>query len=298
LEQAWSLSRSLEEREEVDERIFSALRARAGEGEAGAPDQEEGEVWKELWAFYEQVKKKAPDDAAPMLRYRAAWWAVRIGDRDEAYRILPLLHDPENPVLAYEELLLDLAERTENQALVVRQLELIAEIDPRREEEALIRKAEMRLKLNFEDEAIRMLQSVANRPGASLKAVQALARAYLQQGRNRALEELWSKAFATANLLERREILEPYTETLTRLAKIPEALDIYAAMIPGRAIFCNAASFSTISWRWRPGITSWRPGCGRVTRNWPRRIRSTRFIRRRSPGFFRRRASIRKRSPR
>ena len=235
LESAWKLSATLEEREEVDERIFSLLRAQAGAGDVNAPDQEEGQVWKELWAFYERVKGDAPDTAAPELRYRAAWWAVRIGDRDEAYRILPLLHDPEKPVLAYEELLLDLAERTENQALVVRQLELIAEIDPLRQEEALIRKAEMRLKLNFEDEAIRMLQSVANRPGASLKSVQALARAYLQQGRHRALEELWGKAFAAANLLERREILEPYTETLTRLGKIPDALEIYARMIPGES---------------------------------------------------------------
>ena len=235
LERAWTLSQTLEEREDVDERLFNLLRARAGEGDTTEPDQEEGQVWKELWDFYDKVKQNAPDDAAAELRYRAAWWAVRIGDRDEAYRILPLLHDPKNPVLAYEELLLDLAERTDNQALVVRQLELIAEIDPRREEEALIRKAEMRLKLNFEDEAIRMLQALVNRPGASLKAVQALARAYLQQGRYRALDELWSKAFAKANLLERREILEPYTETLAKLGKIPDALEIYAKIIPGES---------------------------------------------------------------
>jgi Tfp pilus assembly protein PilF len=235
LEAAWKLSGTQAERQEVDERLFSLLRAQAGAGDVNAPDQEEGQVWKELWAFYERVKREAPDNAAPELRYRAAWWAVRIGDRDEAYRILPLLHDPDKPVLAYEELLLDLAERTENQALVVRQLELIARIDPRREEEALIRKAEMRLKLNFEDEAIRMLQSLVARPGASLKSVQALAKAYLQQGRHRALEELWGKAFATANLLERREILEPYTETLTRLGKIPDALEIHARMINGES---------------------------------------------------------------
>jgi tetratricopeptide (TPR) repeat protein len=231
LEEAWRRSTGWAEQREVDERLFSLLRARAGEGE-GAEPKEEGEIWAELWGYYRKVRALAAGrEVTDGQRLRAAWWAVRIGDTDEAYRILPLLHDPDQPVLEHEELLLELAERTGNRALVIRQLELIARIRPEREEEALIRKAEMRLALNFEDEAIRTLRTIVARPGATLKAVQALARAYRQQGRHRALEELWKGAFARANLLERREILGPYAETLVHLEQIPEALSLYREMI-------------------------------------------------------------------
>ncbi|MFT5468035.1 MAG: Flp pilus assembly protein TadD/predicted Zn-dependent protease [Verrucomicrobiales bacterium] len=229
----WEMSERTEQRIEVDQRIFSVLRATSNAETLTdeAPLETAGERWTGLWQFYNYLKQTAADDHAPMSRFRVAWWAIRVEDYSEAYKQLPLLHNPDAPVMAYEEMLLDLAERTENRALVMRQLELISLVNPERDEEYRIRKALMRLELGYEDEAVRALQNLVARPEASLKAVQALAKAYKQQDRTRALEELWAAAFKNADLLERRQILKPYTNALIELGRIEDALGVMSEMI-------------------------------------------------------------------
>lgn len=254
-QKVWELSTRNEQRVEVDQRIFSVLRATGGEDtlEGGSPPAEvAGEPWSGLWQFYDYLKTTATLDQAPKNRFRVAWWAIRVENYSEAYKQLPQLHNPADPVLEYEEMLLDLAERTENRALVLRQLELIARIDPDREEEFLVRKALTRLELGFEDEAVRTLRNLVDRPDSSLTAVQALAKAYKQQDRTRALEDLWSAAFKKADLLERRQIIKPYTNTLIELGRIEDALAAQSELIDAetdlaqrRKLLEDQLSFST-----------------------------------------------------
>lgn len=233
-QKVWEMSDRTEQRIEVDDRIFSVLRATSDDdllGDDTLPETAEGEFWTGLWQFYNFLKRTAETDQAPKNRFRVAWWAIRVEDYSEAYKQLPLLHNPAEPVMAYEEMLLDLAERTENRALVIRQLELISSVNPARDEEYRIRKALMRLELGYEDEAVRALRNLVDRPESTLKAVQALAKAYKQQDRTRALEELWAAAFEKADLLERRQILKPYTNALIELGRVPDALAVMSEMI-------------------------------------------------------------------
>ncbi|MEO0447851.1 MAG: hypothetical protein AAF191_17415, partial [Verrucomicrobiota bacterium] len=232
---AWIASTTLEERIATDERLLTLLRAQGKDGFAtpGLRSSEEANAsWEELNEVFERILAKANSPPRnPVHRHRAAWWAVQLTNHEEAYRLLADLHDPESPTLAYEELLLQLAEQTENEPLVIRQLKLLATHQPELEEEALVREAQRRLALNFEDEAIRTLRALVARPGATLRSVQALADAYHVMGRKNALEKLWKTTFDQANAVEKRAILRPYTEALLEAGKVEVALEIREKLI-------------------------------------------------------------------
>ncbi len=251
-QKAWERSETIRERIEIDQRIFNVLRAKTGErngswntpqiprvrpdvllpgGNANGVDAEEAARTADLFRFYENIQRTAATEPTREHRFRAAWWAVELQDFDEAYRHLPDLHDPQNPVLEYEELLLKIAEQEERQGLILRQLELISKIEPDREEEFLIRKAQFRLSLGFEDEAIRTLQALVESPTSSLRSVQALAKAYEGQERFGALRDLWSKVYAKANILEKRQIIKPYAKTLILLDLKEDAVALYADLV-------------------------------------------------------------------
>ncbi len=231
-ERGWELSETTERRIEVDQRIFNVLRANSDETKLEKPAKiTEGEAMASVWRFFHKLRQRIDDAPTPENRFRLAWWSVKTTDYEDAWTQLPLLHDPANPTLAYEELLLDLAERTNSRQLIVRQLKLIATIDPGRQEEAEIREAMMMLEQKLEDRAIRKLRDLVDRPNSTLKAVQALAKAYREQERLNALSELWAETFAEANILEKRQIVKPYVQTLIELERVPEALQLYGEMI-------------------------------------------------------------------
>jgi len=282
---AWDLSETIAERVEIDQRIFNVLRAKTGDrhnqggwqgprptisgpsallpGNDGWLSPDEAGRVTDLYRFYEKVRKAVETDPSQKNRFRAAWWAVEIQDFDEAYRHLPALHNPENPILEYEELLLKIAEQDERQGLILRQLELISKIEPDREEEYLIRKAQARLALGFEDEAIRTLKALVESPDASLRSVQALAKAYEGQERFEALRELWSRVYSKANILEKRQIIKPYANTLIKLDLKEEAIAIYTDLIETetdiiqrRKLFEDQMTFAARHYF----LDSWMPG--------------------------------------
>ncbi len=239
-ERVWEMSETIEERIEIDQRIFTVLRANSDETRLEKPAKiSDGEAMASVWRFFHQLRQRIDEDPSPENRFRLAWWSVKTADYADAWKQLPLLHDPENPVLEYEELLLDLGERTNNQQLIIRQLNLIAKIDPSREEEARIREAQGMLEQKLEDRAIRMLRNLVESPDSSLKAVQALAKAYREQERLNALNELWEATFREANVLEKRQIVKPYANTLIELERVPEALELLGSMIETETDFAQ-----------------------------------------------------------
>ncbi|MEM1295391.1 MAG: hypothetical protein AAGH89_08495, partial [Verrucomicrobiota bacterium] len=239
-ERVWSMSETIEERIEIDQRIFTILRANSDETRLEKPSKiSDGEAMASVWRFFHQLRQQIDDDPSPENRFRLAWWSVKTADYADAWKQLPLLHDPVNPVLEYEELLLDLGERTNNKQLIIRQLNLIAKIDPSREEEARIREAQGMLEQKLEDRAIRMLRNLVESPDSSLKAVQALAKAYREQDRLNALSELWEATFREANVLEKRQIVKPYANTLIELERVPEALELIGVMIETETDFAQ-----------------------------------------------------------
>lgn len=239
-ERVWDMSETIEERIEIDQRIFTILRANSDETRLEKPAKiNDGEAMASVWRFFHQLRQQIDEDPSPENRFRLAWWSVKTADYADAWKQLPLLHDPVNPVLEYEELLLDLGERTNNKQLIVRQLNLIAKIDPSREEEARIREAQGMLEQKLEDRAIRMLRNLVESPDSSLKAVQALAKAYREQERLNALNELWEATFREANVLEKRQIVKPYANTLIELERVPEALELIGKMIESETDFAQ-----------------------------------------------------------
>lgn len=185
----------------------------------------------ELVRFYERIKKAARDEPDTPHRFRAAWWAFKLVDLDEARTHLAALHNPEMPVLDAERLFLELAEQTENRLLVGRQLELLSRTDPDRGAEYRHRWAEFRFELGYEDEAVRLLQQLAASPDATLNTLKSLANVYQKQGRTSDQVRVWKEAFDRANLFEKREIVKQFTNTLVENGRPEEALKAYLDLI-------------------------------------------------------------------
>lgn len=185
----------------------------------------------QLVEFYGRIKKTAREEPTVPNRFRAAWWAFKLVDLDEARTHLAALHDPAKPTLEVERLLLDLAEQTENRLLVGRQLELLAKIDPERGAEYQHRWAEFRFELGYEDEAVRLLQKLASSSDATLNTLKSLANVYQKQGRTNDQVRVWKDAFDRANLFEKREIVKQFSNTLVENGRPEDALKAYIDLI-------------------------------------------------------------------
>jgi len=260
----WRRTQTIDDKTEIDQRLFSLLRGlsdekfkeapqppplgsspatmaqyrrkmaeaanNGGRGGSGMAFTDESAP-QALLDFYQGIKKVAKQEPTVANRYRVAWWAFRQQDHQEMYHQLSGLHDPDKPVVEVEQLMLELAEQTENRLLMARQLELLAKIDKSNELEYRQRWAEVRFNLGFEDEAVRLLQDLAKNPEASLGTLKSLAAVYQAQGRKQDQVGVWRRAYSRGNIFEKRRVIKQLTNTLLELNEPSEALKVQMDLI-------------------------------------------------------------------
>ncbi len=243
----------LEEKAEIDQRLFSLIRghyATKAEREALQPAPPPGVIQgvdefrrlaaaasraaarggeeeppRELIDYYETIKKEANQTPSLERRYRAAWWAFKMQDTQECFHQLTKANEEAGkPVVEVERMLLSLAEQNERTTLMVRHLTTLAEIDPERADDHRRRRAEMRFELGFEDEAMRELKEMAAKPGASLATLNTLAKLYQRQGSPGKQVEVWQRAYREADLFEKRNIVKQLSAALIEAGRPEEAL--------------------------------------------------------------------------
>ncbi len=260
----WVRTETIDDKTEIDQRLFSLLRGLSDEKFEEAPKQpplgsspatmaqfrrkmaeatnnptrigggvgfSEETAPQALLDFYQRIRKVAKDEPTVANRYRVAWWAFRQQDHQEMYHQLSGLHDPDKPVVEAEKLMLELAEQTENTLLMARQLELLAKIDKDNELEYRQRWAEVRFNLGYEDEAVRLLQELAKNPEASLGTLKSLAAVYQAQGRKQDQVGVWRRAYSRGNIFEKRRVIKQLTNTLLELNEPSEALKVQMDLI-------------------------------------------------------------------
>ncbi|MEX2577518.1 MAG: tetratricopeptide repeat protein [Verrucomicrobiales bacterium] len=249
----WKEEETLEEKAEIDQRLFSLLRGHySNEPE---PDEDadllnSGTIQslaqyrrmaaaasrvgrsgdepppEEVLEYFGDILEVADERPTTETRYRAAWWAFKLQDYQECYRQLTQANaEAGTPVLEVETMLFDLAELNERPTLMVRHLTTLAEIDPDHAEDYLRRRAEMRFELGFEDEAVRELERLAEMPDASLSTLGTLAKVYRRQGRTMRQVEVWQKAYRRANVFEKRRIVKQLSTALVENGKPEDALN-------------------------------------------------------------------------
>ncbi len=201
----------------------ASLNANAGIGDEPLPER--------LTEFYERIKRDAKSHPDLRHKYRVAWWAFKIQDYREMHHQLAGLHDPGEPIVEVEKLMLDLAELTGNTLLAGRKLELLAEIDKENESEYLRRWAEFRFQMDYQDQAVRLLEDLARREDATLSTLKSLAEAYKRQGRSEDRVAVWRKAYEKASINEKRQIIKQLSTTLLELGNVKAALDAQLDLI-------------------------------------------------------------------
>ncbi|MCB1231436.1 MAG: tetratricopeptide repeat protein [Verrucomicrobiae bacterium] len=255
-ETVWKQMPDLKSRTEIDQRIFSLLRGLTDNPSQTPPASAVGappytgqprtlEEYRRMAAaanrsvraaddppprrlveYYSQIKSDADEHPSVDSRYRAAWWAFKLQDTQEASHQLNTAREEagEKPVVEIEKLQLALAELYEQYPLIARQLTTLMELDPENAKDYRQRWAEARFELGYEDEAIRALEDLAREPEASLNTLKTLASLYQRQGRTQAQVEVWRDAYRRANLFEKRRIIKQLATTLIELGQHEDAL--------------------------------------------------------------------------
>ena len=259
LEEIWNGKESYAERADVDQRLFSLMRGHystepeleedlnilkggtiqslaqyrrlaAAASRVGRPGDEPPP--EELMAYYGEIKKAANETPSAPLRYRAAWWALKLQDNQECYeQLVKATAEAGKPMIPHEEMLLELAVLNERPTLMVKHLATLAEIDPENADEYLHRKAEMRFELGFEDEAIRELKELVAKPDASLNTLATLAKVYQRQGSPGKQVEVWQRAYRDANIFEKRRIVKQLSTAMMENGRPEEALEVQLDLI-------------------------------------------------------------------
>lgn len=259
LEEIWNVKETYVERADIDQRLFSLMRGHyssepeleedlnilkggsiqslaqyrrlaAAASRLSRPGDEKPP--EELIAFYAKIKETANQAPSAPLRYRAAWWALKLQDNQECYEQLVKATEEEGKaMIPHEEMLLELAVLNERPTLMVKHLTTLAEIDPDNADDYLHRKAEMRFELGFEDEAIRELKALAAKPGASLNTLATLAKVYQRQGSPGKQIEVWQRAYRDANIFEKRRIVKQLATALLENNQPEEALEVQLDLI-------------------------------------------------------------------
>ena len=249
LERIWDLHDSIKDKTEIDQKIFSLLRAGSPLPKKPANTPPSGpikslEQYRKMAAalsasrreideeppeklidYFEGLRKKANRDPTVANRYRAGWWAFKLQNNAECYfQLSAAQKEAGQPVVEVEELLLELAEQNERPTLMARHLQVLAEADPLNRDEYLQRRAEVRFQLGFEDEAVRELKRLASKPESSLNTQASLARLYAEQGSPGKQVAVWENAYRKANLFEKRRIVRQLVTTLVEQGKPRAAL--------------------------------------------------------------------------
>lgn len=254
-EKIWDELPDLKSRSEIDQRIFSLLRGLTDDSSGASNSSGNAtpttgrprtiEQYRRMAAavnrsvraaddpppqrlvdYYGGIKEKAKETPSVATRYRAAWWAFKLQDTQEASHQLNTAREEagDTPVVEIEKLQLDLAELYQQYPLIARQLKTLMEIDPDNAKDYQQRWAETRFELGYEDEGIRALEELAQDPDVSLNTLKTLASLYQRQGRTKAQVEVWQEAYRRGNLFEKRRIIKQLSTTLIELGRHEDAL--------------------------------------------------------------------------
>ncbi len=240
LEKIHSLQPNLSERIEVDQKIFSLLRAdqtgitgletlatpveptgpiksveefrKLASSMANSRREADNETPQVLINYFQELKDQANRLRTVPARYRAAWWAMKLQDNHEVYFQLEAAKQDAiaqglPPVQEVEEMLLELAVQNDRPENMIHHLETLGKIDPARYDEYRHQWAEAKFKLGSEDVAVRELVRLASKPEASLQTLNTLSKIYGEQGNNKKQIEVWENAYNKANLFEKRRII-------------------------------------------------------------------------------------------
>lgn len=257
--QIWLNSTDLTEQTEIDHRLFGLLRALVDKPDEKStraiipllkgPIQTTEEMRrqaraatlnatntdeplpKKLSQFYEKIKHDAEENPDLRHKYRVAWWGFKLQDYREMYHQLDDLHQPDKPIIEVEKLMLDLAELTGNTLLAGRKLKLLSTIDKDNESDYLRRWAEFRFKMEYQDQAVRLMEELARREDATLSTLKSLVGFYKLQGRTDDQIAVWRGAYERASIDEKRQIAKQLTTTLLEMGRIEDALDVQLDLI-------------------------------------------------------------------
>ncbi len=259
--QVWQSAPDLAGQTEIDHRLFSLLRALVDKDRPAPtavqsplsmpPPQTTAEMQRlaraaslnpntlntdeplpeKLLQFYETIKQDAEQQPDLRHKYRVAWWGFKLQDYREMYHQLSDLHQPDKPNIEVEKLMLELAELTGNTLLAGRKLKLLSEIDTPHESDYLRRWAEFRFKMEYQDQAVRLMEELAQRDDATLNTLKSLVEFYKRQGRTQDQLAVWRNAYERASIDEKRHIAKQLTTTLLEMGKVEEALDVQLDLI-------------------------------------------------------------------
>ncbi|MEM9280371.1 MAG: tetratricopeptide repeat protein [Verrucomicrobiota bacterium] len=252
LSEVWNGTKEIKAKTEVDQRLFSLLRGLYTKDEpledfsvlnngniqtlaqyrkmafvaskARRPGDEPPP--EELISLFHEIVETANRNPSLESRYRAAWWAFKLQENHECYhQLTKATEEAGQPVLEIEQLLFSLAELNERRTHMIERLSNLAELDPENSENHLLRRAELRFDLGYEDEAVRTLKELAAKPGASLSTLNALAKLYSRQGNQAKQIDVWTQAYHRANAFEKRRIIKQLSTVLIENGQPEEALD-------------------------------------------------------------------------
>lgn len=252
LEKIWRRKETLEEKSEIDQRLFSLLRGHFSH-EKEIPPEEKDLTHKigtlaqyrraaasqnarigrsgdepppeELMDYYRHIREAANKEPSLEKRYRAAWWAFKLQDNTECYvQLTRATEEAGGTVVDVEKLLLRLAELNERPTKMAEHLANLIVADPENADEYAQRRAEVRFELGFEDEAIRELNRLASKPDASLNTLSTLAKLYQRLGSTNRQLDVWRRAYREANVFEKRRIIKQLATALIEAGKPEEAL--------------------------------------------------------------------------
>ncbi|MFK5924338.1 MAG: tetratricopeptide repeat protein [Verrucomicrobiota bacterium] len=259
--QLWQASPELSAQIEIDQLLFSLLRALIDKGAQNqannpspllmGPPQTTAEhrrlalaasrnpngtntdepLPEKLLQFYQTLKQQAAQQPDLRHKYRVAWWAFKLQDHREMYQQLTQLHQQDGTNIEVEKLMLELADQTGNTLLSGRQLKLLAEIDKDHQSDYLRRWAEFRFKMEYQDQAVRLMEELARKDDATLSTLRSLVGFYKRQGRSEDQLAVWRNAYQKASIDDKRQIAKQLTTTLLEMGKAEEAMEVQLDLI-------------------------------------------------------------------
>ncbi len=283
VEKAWHASTTDEERVDADERLLSILMGDtkvtpkqntrsefklpdAFTGTGFASDEGEGPKREKLPERVTEFAQKLIATAksgdfksgtAQAAEFRGFWWALRIGQFEDAYDLLHRLEfDPvtkkERPVsLVVEQLKLDLAQADENAALMERQLRRLSDLDAAGRIRYTLRLAELLMESERRAdsetsspgwksntplprpgvEAAKLLELVHREFPESGQLLSALTQIYFLQRRPEDALALWKQAVKRVEGPAAMPLLESYADILLRQHRIQEHVEVQAQIL-------------------------------------------------------------------
>lgn len=263
LEAAYQKATTLEERTDIDDRLYSVLLGDQQEKVVKKPAATSGEFT--LPAFItgadfgsdSPVKEKTPsklpsvvtDYAAGIIKaakepgatetqiVRGAWWASRIANQADTFflvRRLVLVGSPvqrrELPV-ELERMILDFALADENVLLVQHQLRLLIERDPSSRVQYLLRMAEQYMADNLPDLAVGQLQRALKEQPENESVLGALTQCYQVMRQPQKALDLWRNAIQRTPGTAGVPLRERYAALLLRANKLGDYVETQVSIV-------------------------------------------------------------------